>query len=186
MRCILAATSSVLSAAAAAEFGPIGTVWNRPGVVCRLVPWSQISDPLLDSTLLPLQLSAYTPVCLSGLSVLPNHVCLSLLRPLLLICCYFCPSVSTSVCLLLFFFFFFVFHLNIACLSASLWSAACTWQMKTSTWAFTEDDSFDKFQTLIKGLRFKHCCLCETNNYCQLKITGFPIIVFLFWYLNKL
>lgn len=120
MRCILAATSSVLSAAAAAEFGPIGTVWNRPGVVCRLVPWSQISDPLLDSTLLPLQLSAYTPVCLSGLSVLPNlsvchfsgHFCSSVVisvRPLCLHIClpafifllFFCLSSQyrLSVCL---------------------------------------------------------------------------------------
>lgn len=64
-----------------------------PGVVCLLIPWSQISDPLLDSSAAPpLQLSSYAAVCLSGLSVLTDlsvchfdPVCL-FSGPLLLIC----------------------------------------------------------------------------------------------------
>lgn len=89
---------------------------------CCVSSCSMVSDIRSSAGLYaapPAALSLHT--CLPLGPVCPSKpVCLSLLRPLLLICCYFCPSVSTSVCLLLFFFFFFVFHLNIACLSASL------------------------------------------------------------------
>ena len=190
MRSILAATSSVLSAAAAAaaaaaEFGPFGTVWTGPvlcvflfhGLRYQILCWTLRCSPCSSQLTHP----SASRGCLSFqtcLSVIMTSSISSQATSAHLLLFLYSLSVSTSVWLLLF-LFFFVFHLYIACLSASFWSSACTWQMKTSTWAFTKDDSFDKFQTLIKGLSFKHCCLCETNNYCQLKLSGFHCIFIL-------
>lgn len=102
---------------------------NSPGVVCLLVPWSQISDPPLDSDVTPAppKLSPYSSLPLRALC--PYTVCLpdylSLLRPLLLhlsVCFFFFCS-PQPLCLHSwlshFLFLLLSFHLCHVCLSQS-------------------------------------------------------------------
>lgn len=190
MHSILAVTSSVLSAAAA-ESGRSAQCETRLVLCVFLFHGLRYQILSLDSSAAPpaalsLQLCPHKPVCLS---LWPR------LWRLLLIssaCYYF--SIRLYVCLL--YLFFFVFHLSVTslqtCLSLSLslsdlLLAPGRWrrQHKLSLESdHTEDDSYEKFPTLIKGLSFKHCCLRETNSYCHMKIADFPSFASLFWFLN--
>lgn len=183
--------SDLLSAvSSSSRVGPFGTVWNQAGVVCLLVPWSQISDPLAG-------LQCCSP-CSSQLTALSSQTCLSVIMT---------PSLAASahlVCLLLFLhpsvclsalFIFFclssvchiITNLSLSLSLSDLLLAPGRWrrQHKLSLESdHTEDDSYEKFPTLIKGLSFKHCCLRETNSYCHMKIADFPSFASLFWFLN--
>lgn len=135
--------SDLLSAVSSSRVGPLGTVWNQPGVVCLLVPWSQISDPLLDSSAAPPAALILQPSASQELSVLTEPVCLSswpclsLLRLLLLICLLVVISPQPPSLYIWLSIYFFglssVYRVITAYLSVSLWSPACTWQTTTST-----------------------------------------------------
>lgn len=147
---------------------------SRVGVVCRLVPWSQISDPLLDS-------SAAPPAALS------LHTCLPLCphKPV----CLFLGCPCSSVCLLLFLYSLpcllsvcmFLSLSLIFCLHLADEDVNINLSLKSD---HTEDDSNWDVKNVIKGVNSKRCCLHETNNYCQLKIAGFHSFASLFWFLN--
>lgn len=162
---------------------------HQPGVVCLLVPWSRISDPLLDSGAAPpAALSLHTrlplgavcprkPVCLSFWPCLSHlgpplstiifprplclHICLSAFIFLSFICQSFCLSL--------------IFYLHLADEDVNI-----SFHWKQITLKMTHMRS----QTVMRGLNFKHCCLHETNNYCQLKISGLSSFVYLLWSLN--
>lgn len=153
----LAVTSSVLLvAAAAAALGLVLCVFSFRGLRYQIHCWTRALLP-------PLQLSSYTAVCLSGLSVLTD-----------LSVCHFDP-----VCL-------FSGPLLLICLSVALsdllapgrWQRQHKLSLETS---HPEDDSHEKLQMLIEGLNFKHSSLCETNNHCQRKIVIFPSFASLSW-----
>lgn len=164
--------------------------------MCLLVPWSRISDPLLDSSAAPpAALSLHTRLPL-GLSVLINlSVCHH--DPVCLFFGHFC----SSVCLLLFFHDLSVcisicLLLSFTCLSYHYNLSVCLSLISCSHLADVDVSinfhwkqiklkvTHEKFQNLIKGRNSKRRCLHETNNYCKLKIAGFPSFASLFWFLN--
>lgn len=141
MHGVLAVTSSVLLAAAGlgrwaqCETSPVLCVFLFHDLRYQIHCWTR--------ALLPLQLSSYSCLPLRGslssqnLSVcLSSWPCLSLLRPLLLICLLVISPQPPSLHIWLSIFFFwlsFVYRVITASLSVSVWSPACTWQTTTST-----------------------------------------------------